>query len=77
MVGEKLRADGLGSVEERVMHGDPADTILNAASEAPDSLVAMATHGRSEVARLIIGSVSDQVVQRATGPVLVVHATAA
>ena len=77
VVGEKLRADGLGSVEERVMHGDPADAILNAASEAPDSLVAMATHGRSEVARLIIGSVSDQVVQRATGPVLVVHATVA
>ena len=74
-VAEKLSGEGVGAVERRVLYGDPADGILGAANRTPDSLVVMATRGRPEVARLIVGSTTDQVVRRASGPVLVIHAT--
>ncbi len=71
--GERLDKEGVTSIERRVLDGDPVDAILRVANEAPDSLVAMATHGHSEVTRLIIGSVTDEVVRRAIGPVMVVR----
>jgi nucleotide-binding universal stress UspA family protein len=57
--------------------GDPADAILRYAAMHPVDLIVMATHGRSGVSRLLIGSVAARVVHDAPCPVLVVPPWAA
>ncbi|MFC1791388.1 universal stress protein [Gemmatimonadota bacterium] len=65
-----LREEGF-TVEVRTMKGaHPAEGILEFAEEAGVDLVAMATHGRGGVARLILGSVADKVIRGGTVPVL-------
>lgn len=52
--------------------GPPSIAILNAADDADgDSLVVMASHGRSGFRRLVLGSVTQRVIRRADCPVLV------
>jgi nucleotide-binding universal stress UspA family protein len=68
-----LRADGCASVSAHVSEGDPASEIVDLAS-APQSLIAMATHGRSGVGRWALGSVAEKVVQHARAPVLLIRA---
>lgn len=55
--------------------GSPAETILERASEAADTLVAMSTHGRSGVKRWILGSVADKVLHAVPGHLLLVRST--
>lgn len=55
----------------RVEVGEPSQTILEAASGA-DSII-MATHGRSGLAHLLIGSVAEKIVRHATIPVLTIR----
>jgi nucleotide-binding universal stress UspA family protein len=71
-----LRAQGVAAVEERLLHGDPTACIIDAASETPDRLVAMTTHGRSGIGRWVLGSVADRVVRNSGDPVLLVRAAA-
>lgn len=59
-------------VGSRVVVGDAASAIAQAAS----GLIVMATHGRSGLARLIIGSVATRVLQRANVPVVLLRPTA-
>ena len=73
-VGEKLRSQGIGSVEERVLHGDPATAILETADEMQNTVVAMATHGMSGPGSWAIGAVTSRVVRYSTGATLVVRA---
>jgi nucleotide-binding universal stress UspA family protein len=56
------------------MYPMDAATVLveRAQSEHPDVIV-MATHGRSGVVRMFIGSTADKVVQAGVAPVLLVH----
>jgi universal stress protein A len=54
--------------------GAPADAILEYAAEQRIDLVVMGTHGRDGVARMLLGSVAETVVRKATCPVLIVHA---
>ncbi len=56
------------------MYPMDAATILveRARSEHPDMIV-MATHGRSGVVRMLLGSVADKVVHAGVAPVLLVH----
>jgi nucleotide-binding universal stress UspA family protein len=69
-IANKLRKDGL-SVSSRVMVDDRvAPAILDEGRDF--DLMALATHGRHGVARMILGSVTDKLVRGATGPVLVV-----
>src|SRR5262249_60106406 len=64
-VARRLRAEGL-RVETRVVVGEqPAVAILDEARARPTDLIALATHGRRGVARLLLGSVADQVVRGA------------
>jgi nucleotide-binding universal stress UspA family protein len=70
-VAGRLRAEGL-TVGTCVTAAEPvAASILGAAEDA--DLVALATHGRSKVARFFLGSVADKVVRGAPCPVLVVR----
>jgi universal stress protein A len=52
----------------------PAKAIVEYAKEIHADIVVVATHGRSGVSRLIMGSVAEHVVRDAPCPVLVVRA---
>jgi len=73
-VGERMEREGLPAFEEQVLHGDPAESIVELTEKLPDALVTMTTHGRSGVGRWVLGSVTDRVVRYAAGPVLVTRA---
>jgi nucleotide-binding universal stress UspA family protein len=60
---------GRREVSYVVQHGDPATLILDAAPSA-DDLVVMATRGLSGVRRTMLGSVTEEVICKASGPVL-------
>jgi nucleotide-binding universal stress UspA family protein len=59
--------------------GDPATVIVDQALARKSDLVVMATHGRSGFDRLLLGSVTEKVLRRASCPVLTVpvHAPSA
>lgn len=52
--------------------GTPYHEIVAAANEDDVDLIVMATHGRGEVHRLLVGSVADKVIRLAPCPVLTV-----
>jgi len=60
-----------------VLAESPADAILAAAQEYSCDLIALATHGRSGVSRLLLGSVADKVLRGATTAVLIYRPQAA
>jgi nucleotide-binding universal stress UspA family protein len=60
-------------VEVQVGHGAPAAEILRVAEERKASLIVIATHGRTGLRRLALGSVAERVVREAPCPVLVVR----
>ena len=68
-----LSAPAHGSqVEIQVSEGPAAESILKLAGEkAPDMLV-MATHGRTGVRRLMLGSVTEKILRTAVWPLLTV-----
>ena len=71
----RLRApDSQIQVEHRLEEGDPATQILRIAQETGCDLVVMGTHGRTGLDRLIMGSVAEEVVRRASCPVVTVKA---
>ena len=68
-----LRARGL-DVENVVLHRIAADeAILDYAQENDVDLIAMTTHGRSGLARAVLGSVADAVVRKSGLPALVIR----
>lgn len=68
---KKIRSpDGSVAVEHRMEDGDEAKGILRVAHEIDADLIVMATHGRSGLARALMGSVAEYVVRRAECPVL-------
>jgi nucleotide-binding universal stress UspA family protein len=70
-VADRLRSAGL-AVQSRTFDGPAVAYILSLASETPQSLVVLTTHGRSALARWFVGSVAEGVVQAARVPVLVI-----
>jgi nucleotide-binding universal stress UspA family protein len=57
-----------------IWDGDPGESIVDAARSEQVDLVVVGSHGRGQVGRFLIGSVSDHVVRHAHCPVLVVRA---
>src|SRR5258706_2384122 len=59
---------------ELVVHeGTAPDSILSFAHAQKADVIVMGTHGRRGFDRLMLGSVTDRVMRRATCPVLAVH----
>jgi nucleotide-binding universal stress UspA family protein len=58
-----------------VLSGDPADAIVRRSAELDADLLVVGSQQRSPLGRLLVGSVSDEIVRRATSPVLVVPAS--
>jgi nucleotide-binding universal stress UspA family protein len=53
--------------------GEPSEAILRIAGREQADLIVMATHGRSGLARSVLGSVTDSVALHSSVPVLVVR----
>lgn len=67
------RSNGSVSITGRALMGSAADEILRLADSGSYDLVVMATHGRTGIRRLMIGSVAEKVLRRASIPVLTVR----
>ncbi len=70
-VARRIRSSGL-DIAWRVIWGSAAKAIVELARETDADIVAMATHARSGLPRLIIGSVTEKVVRSSGDPVLIV-----
>jgi nucleotide-binding universal stress UspA family protein len=55
-----------------IREGDPVTEILAQASEMNADLIVLSTHGRSGFDRMVLGSVTEKVLRKASSPVLVV-----
>ena len=71
MVG-RLRGEGI-SAERMMQEGWPANVITCQAAALESCTIIMATHGRSGVARLLLGSVALEVVRRSATPILLIR----
>ena len=71
-VANALRQRGI-SVQTEHPQGVAAEVIVDAARRAQANLIALTTHGRSGLGRLIFGSVADEVLHKAPSPVLLVR----
>lgn len=66
-------AVGGDAVRTRILTGDPASEIVEAAANGGASVIVMASHGRGALGRLLHGAVADQVARDATTPVMVIR----
>lgn len=64
---------GIPASDTFVREGDPVDEILALAATLDARIIALGTHGRRGLAHVLLGSVAEQVVRRATVPVLTVR----
>ena len=73
---EQLRAKGLPRVSPLLIEDgtEGAAAIIELARNTPDNLMIMSTHGRSGVARWLLGSVTQRVVRHTNNPVIVIPA---
>jgi len=60
-------------VEGKLVEGGAVDEILKAGRRWRPDLIVIGTHGRGGVRRFLLGSVAEQVVRRASRPVLTVR----
>lgn len=70
----RLNAEGKPT-EVEVAVGQPGSTVARVAVERQADLIAMATHGRGGLARLVLGSVATGTLQRARVPLLLTRPT--
>jgi nucleotide-binding universal stress UspA family protein len=68
----RLRAQGVDATCQ-VQRGRPAEQILAAARASHADLIAMATHGRTGLGRLLFGSVAEEVLRHAPVPVFMIR----
>jgi nucleotide-binding universal stress UspA family protein len=61
------------AISTRVLLGHPAPQIIRFAEDSGADLVVMGSRGRSELRGLLLGSVSEQVIRRASCPVTIVR----
>jgi nucleotide-binding universal stress UspA family protein len=71
-IASRLSAHGR-SVDASVRQGVPASQIDDVAREHDAAAVVMATHGRTGLARALMGSVAGEVLRRGKCPVMLVH----
>lgn len=53
--------------------GNPVETLLSLAADDDVEMIAIGTKGRGAVARVLLGSVADQILHLSPKPVLIVH----
>ncbi len=76
-VADRLERQGLKRVRWAVWYDEPASAIAEAVARNGVDLIAMATHGRSGLSRLLLGSMAEAVVRSARVPVLLIRGQSA
>jgi nucleotide-binding universal stress UspA family protein len=61
------------SIHAVLREGPTVDEILNAARETSADVIVIGTHGRTGLPHVLLGSVAERVVRRASCPVLTVR----
>ncbi len=69
----RLETEGIRRVRWVVWSAEPVQAIHDAAKSYRSDLIAMATHGRGGLSRLLLGSVATAVVRSAPVPVLLIR----
>lgn len=69
---ERLSRQGINT-RIRIEYGPVAAAILETAATENVDLIAMAGHGRTGLARVFYGSVTEEVLQKADRPMLIIH----
>ena len=72
-VASRLSAVGVKNVQSSVWYGPPASAIVDAAALNHVDLIVMASHGRSGLGRVVMGSVAESVLRGTTTPILLVR----
>lgn len=72
----RQRVKGKAQYNLLLKTGNPAAAIIEAERELHPNAVVMATHGRSGLGHLLIGSVAEHVVRESACPVVTVRPTA-
>jgi nucleotide-binding universal stress UspA family protein len=70
------RLDELSIVQTQVESGMPAERLVAYVEDRDVDLVVMGTHGRRGIRRMLLGSVTEEVVRKASCPVLTVRTDA-
>jgi len=71
------RIDPSLGAEAALVHGHPAERIVEVARERGADVIVMGTHGRRGLPRALVGSVAESVVQTSPVPVITVSPRAA
>jgi nucleotide-binding universal stress UspA family protein len=76
LIGGRANALRLAAppVEPCVRFGTPAEALLNVAREFGADLIAVGTHGRRGLSHLLLGSVAEEVMRKASCSVLIARA---
>jgi nucleotide-binding universal stress UspA family protein len=74
---QNLRPRDVKKVQHRIVEGYPATEIANVAKETKSDLIVLGTHGRTGLKRVLMGSVAEQVLRKASCPVLTVKSLSA
>ncbi len=76
MLHEIKPSDPSIPVVYRLVTGDPATSVVQAAEEEGADFIVVGTHGRTGLGRLLMGSVAEAIVRKAKCPVVTVKAPA-
>ena len=70
----QLEQAGIAGVECVVQHGQPGPAIVSAVEHLGCDVIVMATHGRTGLHRVLLGSVAEYVLRHGPCPILLVPA---
>jgi nucleotide-binding universal stress UspA family protein len=72
-VARAAKAEGVNCTTKQVVHDHAHEAIINTAEKEGCDLIVMASHGRSGLSGLVLGSVTTKVLTHTQIPVLVCH----
>jgi nucleotide-binding universal stress UspA family protein len=72
-LAEQLKDDERGAPAVHVDIGEPVDVIVGVSRQLDVAMIVMATHGRTGLARMLMGSVAGEVLRQADLPLLLVR----
>jgi nucleotide-binding universal stress UspA family protein len=72
-IRERLKDAKYGDLHVTVLIGNPGHCIVSFAAEQGADLIVIPSHGRTGLARMLLGSVAERVVRLAHCPVLVLR----